>query len=222
MRAILLIGIITLLACAPSAPYPLPGGWAHLPETKTRRGDLVAVGLPVPGGADSTYRQTLFCLSHSPCPRRWMDMFTYPPDDTTFITSIDAGTDSQGIVVQLDVRFNHRITFDSALRLYRSALGQPSSLGRDQSAYHPYAEWRRDDLLLRLFGTSPTRGAPATAYLSRSERLYGAPRRPDIAGSCGRVRSLATCFVPISGHKQRPNTRLEWSFAPGHPMDART
>jgi hypothetical protein len=57
-----------LAACAPAAPYPLPGGWARLREARIRNNEVVALGLPVPRFADSTYRQTVYCLSHLPCP----------------------------------------------------------------------------------------------------------------------------------------------------------
>lgn len=194
MRVTFLLGVALLVSCAPSRPYPLPGRWADLPEARTRDGALVALGLALPEGEDSTYRQALYCLSHDPCTRWWIDMFVYSTLDTTLMTRIEAGPDSQGVAIQLDITFNHRVTFESVLGLYRSALGQPSELGTDHKAYYPYAEWRRDDLILRLFGSSPTRGKPVTAYLNRRGPSYGVPGRPDIAWQLRACEELGYMF----------------------------
>jgi hypothetical protein len=107
-------------------------------------------------------------------------MFAYLPHDTTFMTRIEAGVDSNNIAIQLDIQFGRYVSFDSALSIYRTALGPPSELGTDERAYHQYAEWRRVDLQLRLLGASVTRGKPVTAYLNRRYLSYGARGRQDL------------------------------------------
>jgi hypothetical protein len=181
MRLLRYLSVATLVACAPSAPYPLPGSWAHLPAVRTRGGDSLSLGLSLPRTPDSTYNRPLVCGGHAPCSRESATVYVFAPNDPSFINRIEAGTDSQNLIIYLDIQFDRSVPFDSAVRLYRSVLGHPQEIGSDLRAYYPYAEWRRDDLRLRLFGTSPTRGAPVTAYLSRYERLYGFPQKPDIA-----------------------------------------
>ena len=182
MRAWLNFGLALLIACSPRAPYPLPAGWARLPEPRTKAGSLISLGLAAPRPADSAYTQQLLCLSHSPCYRFSMDMFLYKPSDTTLISALEVGTDSAGIVIHVHMTLTSNISFDSAFQVFRSVLGKPREFASTDKPYFPFAAWRRDDLELNVYGPNSRRPGPVTAYLGRRpERGYGMLPRPDIS-----------------------------------------